>query len=59
MRGNEFVLQEKTTTLILIVLVSAMFILAIIDKVSEVIRILLLVSLILFAVTQLIVSRVK
>lgn len=59
MRRNEFVLREETTTLIMIVLVSTMFILAVIDRASEIVRILLLVSLILFAVSQLIVSRAK
>jgi len=59
LRGNELVLQEKTTTLLMVVLVSAMFILAIIDRVSEIVRILLLVSLILFAISQLIASRAK
>jgi len=43
----------------MIVLVSTMFILAVIDRASEIVRILLLVSLILFAVSQLIVSRAK
>jgi len=59
LRRNEFVLREETTTLIMIVLVSTMFILAVIDRASEIVRILLLVSLILFAVSQLIVSRAK
>jgi len=56
---NKLVLQERTTTLLMVVLVLVMFILAMVDRVSETVRILLLVSLILFAVNQFIVSRAR
>jgi len=56
---NKLVLQERTTTLLMVVLVLVMFILAMVDRVNETVRILLLVSLILFAVNQFIVSRAR
>ncbi|HIQ10522.1 MAG TPA: hypothetical protein EYH26_00905 [Pyrodictium sp.] len=59
MMKNKLVLQERTTTLLMVVLVLVMFILAMVDRVSETVRILLLVSLILFAVNQFIVSRAR
>ena len=40
-------------------LASTMFVLAVIDRVSETVRILLVVSLILFAVNQLVARRAR
>ena len=59
MKEGGLVLQERITTLLMVGLVSAMFILAVVDRVSETVRILLVVSLILFVVNQLITNRAK
>ena len=59
MRENKLVLQERITTLLMVGLASTMFVLAVIDRVSETVRILLVVSLILFAVNQFVARRAR
>ena len=59
MRENRLVLKEKITTLLMVGLASTMFVLAVIDRVSETVRILLVVSLILFAVNQFVARRAR
>jgi len=59
LRENRLVLQERITTLLMVGLASTMFVLAVIDRVSETVRILLVVSLILFAVNQFVARRAR